>query len=279
MTVSRRWLYWLVPLVLLLTIQVVQSGACATQEPSISQRMSDELAAAGLVSVGQTVGTEAERAFFVALRNSARCWGQMTLHGAEKQDALLEYLCSDDPVSSALLLSSGATSRARAQADGCRGGALDACVALGLSFERGQHGLRLDPGRMMRLYYEACEGHYALGCVRMARHYTTDKLIPPDPQRALELFSEGCASGLLDSCTKGLLLGVESTDVDPSAVRELATRACLQEHADGCNTLGVMRYRGLGGELDPEGATRAFQEACQYGSQVGCENHEREREP
>ena len=256
----------------MLMVYLLQADGCAKQVPSLSQRLSDEIAAAGLVAVGQTLGTTDDRGFFEAKRGAARCWGQMTLHGTEDEDVLLDYLCSDDPLSSALLLPSGANSRTRTQADGCRAGDLSDCVSLGLSFERGQHGLRLYLGRMMRLYDEACSGHDALGCVRMARHYTTRTLIPPDPQRALDLFSEGCESGLIESCSKGLMLGVESEGIEPDSLRLLARRACLQEHADGCNTLGVMRHRGVGGDVDRDGAALAFRDACQYGSITGCEN-------
>ena len=114
----------------------------------------------------------------------------------------------------------------------------------------------------------------------MARHYSTRTMLPPDPQLALDLFGRACAGGLVESCTQGLLLGVGSEDsIEPTSLRGLAKDACSLQHADGCNTLGVMRHTGEGGDVDAEGALKAFQVACRLGSEAGCENLERESEP
>ena len=277
MRYSRRWWIWLTIPALFVAGRMLERVSCAGSEVSMEQVLSAEIQAAGLISVGENLSSRDDRGFFVAMRDEARCWGQLVMEGDEERTPVLEFLCTDDSMEEALVLPTSADSLSLERAQACSQQDLVACVNLGLSFERGQNGLRLDPGRFMRLFYEACEEGEPVGCMRSARHYTTRTLIPPEPQRALELYLRACAGGLLESCTSGLMLGVESGDtVRSQTLRQLAQSACNQEHADGCNTLGVMRHRGQGGDVDSEGAQDALQKACRYGSRAGCENLELE---
>jgi len=240
--------------------------------------LDQRLRAEDLVAVGQNIGSSGSKAYFVAHRGEALCWGLLEQSEGGGADASFDYLCSDDDLERALQLPSTADSRSQKNARACEAGDLDACVGLALSFERAQNGLSLDPGRFMRLFDEACREGNAVGCLRQARHYTTRTMIPPDQQQALELYLGACAQGLMTSCTSGLMLGVESSEaVEAQTVQQLAQVACDLSHADGCNTLGVMLHRGVGGPVDLEASSKAFRMACQLGSTAGCENLEREQ--
>jgi TPR repeat protein len=71
------------------------------------------------------------------------------------------------------------------------------------------------------------------------------------------------------------MLGAEvMAEIDQADLRDLADRACIQEHADGCSMLGEMRAAGMGGEQDSEGSMIAFLQACELGYLAACDRLE-----
>ncbi len=60
-------------------------------------------------------------------------------------------------------------------------------------------------------------------------------------------------------------------DPDPAAAARLFQESCDGGNALGCNNLGYLHEEGIGMEADPEAAAGLYQRGCDLGREVACD--------
>ena len=99
------------------------------------------------------------------------------------------------------------------------------------------------------------------------------KLAACDPSVPAEC-KEQCEAGEPTSCShyaRALKKGV-GAPADLTLAATYYERACQQEHAPACASLGILRAEGQGGARDEAAAAELFDRACQLGDANGCFN-------
>ncbi|MBX3125285.1 MAG: sel1 repeat family protein [Polyangiaceae bacterium] len=177
-------------------------------------------------------------------------------------------------------LSDNVTPAARAAWEACEQRSGSGCLAVGVSYANGSHGLPQDPVRAADLYERACDLGELRGCNNLAVVLEKGEGRPVDAARALELYRRNCDAKHALACRnlgRGHRDGVGTSPDRAAAAKAFRAAAALSERdceagvAEGCSNLGFM-YRS-GSEGLPKDATRAakyLQRACDMGYKAVC---------
>jgi TPR repeat protein len=157
----------------------------------------------------------------------------------------------------------------------CDGWNMQACVALGESYERGR-GVPLDLARALENYLQACGNHERRGCGQLASLFRRDRpMVEAVLRAAMAWHEENCNRGTARSCHRlGLLYRSElgMGPRDGARADALFERACSLGEPLGCYNHGRARARGEGVVRDLRVAFAAYQRACTAGLWVACNN-------
>ena len=125
----------------------------------------------------------------------------------------------------------------------------------------------LDEAGARRLLEEAVRAGYAPAMTMLAAEYDGAPGVPPDPKRALELYTRAADAGEPGAlCWMGRqhLIG-EALPHDPAAARKLFERAAAKDYPPGCTLLGDALRFGYGGAPDPEAAFQSYDRGARLG--------------
>jgi uncharacterized protein len=163
--------------------------------------------------------------------------------------------------------------------ESCRSGDPDACGITARDLMRARP---VPVDRVLSTLQQACDlgqSHscYDLGLLTKGGNqrdgFPASAQVPPDPQRAVNLFVRGCELGRADSCTAAaeMLENGAGISTDPARALALHERACDGRKADDCLAAGNMLERGTSGNSgDPARAKSLFSRACTLGREEGC---------
>lgn len=151
----------------------------------------------------------------------------------------------------------------------CEQGDLRACVTSGRKF------FRSDPRHAEAMFKKACDGNDAEGCTGLADLYTDPLSVVDGP--VLPPRKKACELGSAEACRKlGRLLRegdyLHRVNVDPSGATQAYERACTLGDGEGCTSYGFALSRGLGASIDRGGAAKAYARACELNDPMGCNN-------
>ena len=192
---------------------------------------------------------------------------------------------------------------------GCDGADTASCVTLGALTADGL-GVSKDPAAAATLFQKGCDAAEAAGCDLLGRAYLAGAGVTADPKRAAELLNKACEGGEARSCGALAALYVEGKGVaqDNKRAAELYQSACNGRDAASCEAVGALYETGAAGGKNPilagimyqrgcigqgragagacagmgraelgkpgggnaDQAKRSFENACTWGSDVGC---------
>jgi TPR repeat protein len=173
--------------------------------------------------------------------------------------------------------------------DACLGGSSEACANLGGLHEKGGIVGAASPEKAAAYFRRACHGSSwsasnAGSCISLGLLYRDGRGVPPDPGRAVELFSDVChripahpddhdtAPAAARACS---LLGAQFAHgsgvvADWGRAIELSKQGCDGADGFGCFNLGAVYLNGDGAAADPAAALTYFRRACEVGAAEGC---------
>lgn len=164
---------------------------------------------------------------------------------------------------------------------GCRDGSRIGCRRAGNVFEDGEVG-EADLARALDLYREGCRRELASACDDAGRLLHGNPSLASSPEAAarevVELSRAACLGADFDdvrpaSCTRmgRLLTAGEGVPPNPEEAAEAFRIGCREDDAEACLESGRAAAAGLAGEPDGNLARQRFGEACDLGSEDGCE--------
>ncbi len=177
----------------------------------------------------------------------------------------------------ALYRRSGATQRQRKRAVSALDSACSdaqpnerACYTLARLFAYGGYIANKNPQRAFQLFKEGCERKYQSSCVQLAHMYRRGIGVVQDAKRAKALFTTQCNGSAPASCAwLGVQLWQENRRKDAVP---LFKRACQEKNAVACNMLGLAHFTAQGTVWDVNAAKWAYERSCSHGLPVGCTN-------
>ena len=153
----------------------------------------------------------------------------------------------------------------------CEAKHADACAELGYAYSNGK-GITPDPVRARELAERACDGGSRNGCANLSIYLLLGRGGPIDLARAATVSRKACDAGDGNACSRLADLYEDGRGVtkDLIAARRISQRAC--DHGGGCNNLGVLYMKGIGGDADPKKAKELFEAACKNDEPTACVN-------
>lgn len=178
----------------------------------------------------------------------------------------------------------------RARLDECSRGLLASCVEAARWSERDG-----DYDRVVDTYNKACHSGVGRACTHLARLYKEGRGVPRDPERAAELWANGCRQRDGWSClmlaqtsaltsppderkAKAQLTNACKLDVAPACValaevgRRILASSCQRKGYLACSILGYFFDSGMAGATNAKQAVRYYTLACDGGDADGCHN-------
>jgi len=149
-------------------------------------------------------------------------------------------------------------------AKGCDGGVAEGCTGQGKAMLASK--LITTDADTVKVFQRACDGGSAAGCRELGALYEGGRNVPKDPSKALDAYKRACFGRNAESCARAGDAMEKNRDTLGAGI--FYQRACWGQYFDGCASLGRLEQAGmLGG---PSQAKRDFQQACAFGSQLGC---------
>jgi len=145
---------------------------------------------------------------------------------------------------------------------GCKEGAAEACVGLGLYYA--PDGEEPDPEKSRTYLTRACDLDHGPACASAGARVL--ERMPSDAKAARALFEKGC---VLDDATSCFNFGRALADeADPEPMEAAYTKACDASQAQACANLAVHLHEGP--RKHPERAHAAADRACGLGIGLAC---------
>ena len=153
----------------------------------------------------------------------------------------------------------------------CEANHADACAELGYAYSKGK-GVTPDPVRARELAERACTAGSSNGCANLGIYLLQGRGGPADLPRAATVSRKACDAGNGGACSRLADLYEDGRGVtkDLIAARRISQRAC--DLGGGCNNLGVLYMKGIGGDADPHKAKDLFEAACKRDELTACVN-------
>ncbi len=148
----------------------------------------------------------------------------------------------------------------------CDGGDAKGCLAASISYGDAS------PDEMMKFELRGCQLGLGHACRFYANNFTHEPHL--DWERALVHYKLGCDADDARSCGDLLTKGWARVDGglrDPDAVAHVAKKMC-DEHPDQCSMLADLHVLGVGVSRDFARARSLYQQSCDAGVEVGCDN-------
>ena len=228
----------------------------------------DELEHRGLVGIEVEPGDGASGAFtFTGSKGGLPCTGTVSVEasfGGSKPLVDVVMTCSEPEEAEPPREDPLAAPTAK-----CDAGDLAACTALGIALVETAPGSR-DLERARVVHAKACDGGAMPSCNALGSLLLKGLGGDREPARAMELFARSCAAEDMDGCA--LQAKVHYIDNQLKEARELFGKACDGGSLAGCDGLGLMLKRGMGGPADIAKARDLFEAACQGGEMDACVN-------
>ncbi|RDV37723.1 sel1 repeat family protein [Bradymonadaceae bacterium TMQ3] len=148
----------------------------------------------------------------------------------------------------------------------CRRHADDSCVAYGHLVEQGIGG-EVDLNVALEAYERACQNGEPKGC-----QWAGALVMHEEPERAFEIFTEGCDRGVGNSCNwLALWLETHASPEDQRYILGLHQRACDLDEPRGCFDLALIYETGRGEfEANPPLAMKHMAGACRLNDPIAC---------
>lgn len=151
---------------------------------------------------------------------------------------------------------------------------VDACAWLGYARMTGR-GLPKNTASAQRTLHETCSAGLPRACVWLGLlHLGTVGGVPPNPQKAKQLFEAACEGPVLDGCVplgrmyesgaKGIV------EKDPGRSMSLYMKVCQGSDVRGCPDAGRLHLHGIGTRKDPRTALGLFQKGCALKDPRSC---------
>lgn len=83
---------------------------------------------------------------------------------------------------------------------GCQLGDQRGCVNYGVMWEKQQADLIQDPDAILRLFINACDNEYGMGCYFAALSFEQGKIVRKNLQMAEYYYNKACAFGVSEAC-------------------------------------------------------------------------------
>jgi uncharacterized protein len=144
-------------------------------------------------------------------------------------------------------------------AQNCRG--LGACPGQQRALVRFENACEIG----IQLSTAECNGGDPFGCDNLALCYSNGAGVNKDPEKAKQIFAQGCALGDKEQCKEAQSQAPEET-AKINAMQE----KCSSGDREGCFQLGLIYRKGKEVPQDLEMARKYFQASCNLGSRVGC---------
>ncbi len=154
---------------------------------------------------------------------------------------------------------------------GCQGSVTEACVILGILYEKGQ-AIEPDKQSAARLYRDACAQGNLRGCADLGNLYQSGAGVPQDYAQARSLFHKACDGGEMVGCSNLGLMdanGIGSAR-DPAQAFSFYRKACVGGETAGCYNLGILYQNGDSVGKDVTQAVSFYRKACEGGEMRGC---------
>ena len=161
----------------------------------------------------------------------------------------------------------------------CQLGDYSACqkIVVGISCENKVKASTPTINKLSKKYQRECDANNGESCLQLGILLEKGKQIQKNVMRAEELYKKACN---LDSANACAVLGtfyaegIGSKGINLDAAFIYTEKACKKEHYSACVNLGVMYLQGQGVEKNFTKAVNIFNETCNKGSQISCENYE-----
>lgn len=160
----------------------------------------------------------------------------------------------------------------------CEAGSMSACENLAAVHQAGR-GVSVDHDTAQSLFGRACAGGQASSCIRrswsLARgcREASCAASAETERQAAEVAGHACEEGAHPTVCTGFAVHLESGRLvpkDSARARSLYTAACAAEEAWGCERLGHVLSRGLGGPRELTASASAYEKACEADFAPGC---------
>lgn len=155
----------------------------------------------------------------------------------------------------------------------CKADIALACSNFGVYLIEGTHGLNRDLTRGQALLETACTKSSAIACANLGLYFMNKKLVNDTALSMVDYLKKGCDGGEGLGCnTLGYVTerGLGGLTADETAAVALYRKACDLGDALGCRNVGNMIQHGRGAPRDLAKAADAFDDGCKRGDTESC---------